>query len=157
LVINHIYNSHISKITNAFLDDGPMGDKNKDDSSSQSKAVRKEKRAFLFRKWTRVDVMRVSAVGAVHLLCLLAPFNYTWEAFRFAAMVGISTNLSITFSYHRNLTHRSFKLPKWLEYPFAYSALFALQVNIYCFHRKYHYNQYVSSIIFVFFSPRVIQ
>nr|VDD53816.1 unnamed protein product [Brassica oleracea] len=35
--------------------------------------------------------------------------------------------LSITFSYHRNLAHRSFKLPKWLEYPFAYSAVFALQ------------------------------
>ncbi|AEE27941.1 putative acyl-CoA desaturase [Arabidopsis thaliana] len=120
-----------------------MGDKNKDDSSSQSKAVRKEKRAFLFRKWTRVDVMRVSAVGAVHLLCLLAPFNYTWEAFRFAAMVGISTNLSITFSYHRNLTHRSFKLPKWLEYPFAYSALFALQghpidwVSTHRFHHQF--------------------
>ncbi|WZZ77360.1 hypothetical protein YC2023_097932 [Brassica napus] len=26
-----------------------------------------------------------------------------------------------------NLAHRSFKLPKWLEYPFAYSAVFALQ------------------------------
>ncbi|KAL5707017.1 palmitoyl-[glycerolipid] 7-desaturase [Ranunculus cassubicifolius] len=30
-------------------------------------------------------------------------------------------------SYHRNLTHRSFKLPKYLEYFFAYCGLLALQ------------------------------
>ncbi|KAK8641765.1 hypothetical protein V6N13_011139 [Hibiscus sabdariffa] len=36
--------------------------------------------------------------------------------------------LGITLSYHRNLCHRSFKLPKWLEYMFAYSGalLYAL-------------------------------
>jgi len=114
-----------------------MGDTTKDDGSSQSKAVRGEKRAFFFRKWTRIDLARASAVGAVHLLCLLAPFNYKWEALRFGVILAIVTSLSITFSYHRNLTHKSFKLPKWLEYPFAYSALFALQVNIYRFDQKY--------------------
>lgn len=123
------YNSHIPKITNPFLH-VLMGDTTKDDGSSQSKAVRKEKRAYFYRKWTRIDVMRASAVGSVHLLCLLAPFFYKWEALRFGVILAIVTNLSITFSYHRNLTHRSFKLNKWLEYPFAYSALFALQVNI---------------------------
>ncbi|KAL5727915.1 hypothetical protein ACHQM5_001057 [Ranunculus cassubicifolius] len=33
----------------------------------------------------------------------------------------------VTLSYHRNLAHRSFKLPKYLEYLFAYFALHAYQ------------------------------
>ena len=107
-----------------------MGGTKEDGSGSSRKAMRKEKRAFFFRKWTSVDVMRASSVMAVHLSCVLAPFNYKWEALLFGFLLAAVTNLSITFSYHRNLTHKSFKLPKWLEYPFAYSALFALQVYI---------------------------
>ncbi|AAF80133.1 putative acyl-CoA desaturase [Arabidopsis thaliana] len=120
-----------------------MSETTKDDGSSQKKSVRKEKRAYVLRKWTQFDVGRASTVGTVHLLCLLAPFNYKWEAFRFGIILAILTNLCITFSYHRNLTHRSFKLPKWLEYPFAYSALLALQgdpldwVSIHRFHHQF--------------------
>uniref|UniRef100_A0A0A0KTF2 Fatty acid desaturase domain-containing protein n=1 Tax=Cucumis sativus TaxID=3659 RepID=A0A0A0KTF2_CUCSA len=33
----------------------------------------------------------------------------------------------ISVSYHRNLAHRSFNLPKWLEYLFAYCGVHALQ------------------------------
>ena len=108
-----------------------MGSETKEDGSGSSRnTVHKEKRAYLFREWTRIDVMRASAVLIVHLLCALAPFNYKWEALRFGFTLALVTGISITFSYHRNLTHKSFKLPKWLEYPFAYSALFALQVHI---------------------------
>ncbi|KAG7653253.1 Fatty acid desaturase domain [Arabidopsis suecica] len=120
-----------------------MSNTTKDDGSSQNKSVRKEKRAFFIRKWTQFDVGRASTVGIVHLLCLLAPFNYKWEALRFSIVLTLVTNLGITFSYHRNLSHRSFKLPKWLEYPFAYFALFALQgdpldwVSIHRFHHQF--------------------
>ncbi|CAN7036302.1 hypothetical protein IGI04_032708 [Brassica rapa subsp. trilocularis] len=121
-----------------------MGSETKEDGSGSSRnTVHKEKRAYLFREWTRIDVMRASAVGIVHLLCALAPFNYKWEALRFGFTLALVTGLSITFSYHRNLTHKSFKLPKWLEYPFAYSALFALQghpidwVSTHRFHHQF--------------------
>ncbi|KFK42955.1 delta 9 desaturase [Arabis alpina] len=121
-----------------------MCDPTRDDGSSQSNVVvHKEKRALFQRKWTVVDVLRALTVASVHFWCLLAPFNYKWEALRFGLILVAVTNLSVTFSYHRNLAHRSFKLPKWLEYPFAYSAVFAIQgdpmdwVSIHRFHHQF--------------------
>ena len=101
----------------------------KDGGSSPTGLVRNEKRAYFQRYWTWADVARALTVTIVHFWCLLAPFNYTWEALRFGLILVTVTNLLITFSYHRNLAHRSFKLPKWLEYPIAYAAVFALQVK----------------------------
>ncbi|CAA7026434.1 unnamed protein product [Microthlaspi erraticum] len=115
----------------------------RDDGSSRSGVVRKEKRAYLQRQWPLVDVVRALVVVIVHCLCLLAPFNYKWEAFRFGLLLYVLTAVSITFSYHRNLAHRSFKVPKWIEYPFAYTAVFALQgdpldwVSIHRFHHQF--------------------
>ena len=39
----------------------------------------------------------------------------------------IVTGLGITFSFHRQLTHRSFTTPKWLEYLAAYCGTLAVQ------------------------------
>ncbi|KAL0723840.1 hypothetical protein Bca4012_038439 [Brassica carinata] len=89
--------------------------------------VPKEKRPYFQRYWSWADVARAVTVTTVHFLCLMAPFNYKWEALRFGLILVAVTNLLITFSNHRNLAHRSFKLPKWLEYPIAYAAVFALQ------------------------------
>ncbi|VVB12922.1 unnamed protein product [Arabis nemorensis] len=120
-----------------------MDDTTKENGSNQSKVVPKEKRAYFLREWTRLDVMKASFVVVVHVLCLLVPFNYKLEALLFGVIVTAVIHLGITFSYHRNLTHRSFKLPKWLEYPFAYIAIFALQgdpidwVSIHRFHHRY--------------------
>ncbi|XP_010457726.1 PREDICTED: delta-9 desaturase-like 1 protein isoform X1 [Camelina sativa] len=120
-----------------------MGDAAKYDGSSQIKSERKEKRAFFLRQWTQFDVEKASAVVVVHLLCLVAPFYFKWEAILFSWILTMVTNICITFSYHRNLTHRSFKLPKWLEYLFAYTALFALQghpidwVSTHRFHHQF--------------------
>ncbi|KFK42957.1 hypothetical protein AALP_AA1G061000 [Arabis alpina] len=102
-----------------------------------------QNRAYFRRKWKRFDVMKALPVTVVHLLCLLAPFHYNLGALRLSIVLYIVNGLSITFSYHRNLAHQSFKLPKWLEYLFAYSALLALQgdpidwVSIHRFHHKY--------------------
>ncbi|CAN6981537.1 hypothetical protein BRARA_I05423 [Brassica rapa] len=121
-----------------------MGDATKEDvSGSSRKVVGKKRRAYFFRKWTKIDVMRASSVGTVHFLCLLAPFYFKWEALLFGVILAFLTSLCITFSYHRNLAHRSFKLPKWLEYSFAYFALFALQghpidwVSTHRFHHQF--------------------
>lgn len=35
--------------------------------------------------------------------------------------------LGITLSFHRQLSHRSFQTPKWLEYVFAYCGVLAVQ------------------------------
>lgn len=39
----------------------------------------------------------------------------------------ISGCLGITLSYHRMLSHKSFQVPKWLEYPLAYCGVLAVQ------------------------------
>ncbi|KAG6575952.1 Palmitoyl-monogalactosyldiacylglycerol delta-7 desaturase, chloroplastic, partial [Cucurbita argyrosperma subsp. sororia] len=44
-----------------------------------------------------------------------------------AVRLGNLTGMAISVSYHRNLTHRAFKLPKWLEYSLAYCAAHAIQ------------------------------
>ncbi|KAJ0231181.1 Fatty acid desaturase domain-containing protein [Hirschfeldia incana] len=120
-----------------------MNNTSNDNGSSRSHEPRKDKRAYIFREWTRFDVIRASTMLTVHLLCLLAPFNYNRKALRFGFILMAVSHLCITFSYHRNLTHQSFELPKWLEYPLAYIAIFANHghpidwVSIHRFHHQF--------------------
>ncbi|CAM8998264.1 unnamed protein product [Rhodiola kirilowii] len=80
------------------------------------------------RKWHPLDVVRLAGVVILHLMCLLAPFHFTRSALWVSVSLSVITLLlGITLSYHRNLTHRSFTLPKWLEYTFAYCGLQAIQ------------------------------
>ncbi|KAH9328059.1 hypothetical protein KI387_000167 [Taxus chinensis] len=82
----------------------------------------------LDRKWSSADIATAMVVFGMHALCLLAPFTFTWKAFGVFVMLYVATGLlGITLSYHRNLSHRSFNLPKWLEYIFAYCGAQAMQ------------------------------
>ncbi|XP_051148201.1 palmitoyl-monogalactosyldiacylglycerol delta-7 desaturase, chloroplastic-like [Andrographis paniculata] len=82
------------------------------------------------RKWNSLDVATVAVVVAMHTLCLFAPFTFNWSAIAVAAALYLITGLfGITLSFHRNLSHRSFKIPKFLEYLFAYCGVQALQGN----------------------------
>ncbi|PWA45023.1 fatty acid desaturase, type 1, core [Artemisia annua] len=80
------------------------------------------------RKWRTLDVKMAVGMLAIHVLALFAPFTFTWGAFWAAfwsyALCGIC---GVTLSYHRNLAHHSLKLPKWLEYTFAYLGVLAIQ------------------------------
>ncbi|CAI0422439.1 unnamed protein product [Linum tenue] len=92
--------------------------------------VTRERKLFGGRKWNSLDVSTAVVVVAMHLLALPAPFCFSWPAFYVAVSLYIITGLfGITLSFHRNLSHRSFKLPKWLEYLFAYCGVHALQGN----------------------------
>lgn len=83
---------------------------------------------FLNRHWSPKDVLLAGFLLLVHGLCLLAPFTFTWKAFgMFMLLYLITGMLGITLSYHRNLSHKSFTLPKWLEYTFAYCGVLAMQ------------------------------
>ena len=64
----------------------------------------------------------------VHVGALLAPFYFSWaHVAEFALMYFITGCLGITLSYHRQLTHRSFTTPKWLERVFAYCGVMSVQ------------------------------
>lgn len=92
--------------------------------------VKRPRNVFMGREWNLRDMATAGVVLAMHLLSLFAPFQFNWGAFWVAVALYVVTGLfGITLSYHRNLSHKSFKLPKWLEYLFAYCAVQALQVG----------------------------
>ncbi|KAJ0075919.1 hypothetical protein Patl1_34532 [Pistacia atlantica] len=92
--------------------------------------VKRKRRVFFWRNWNSLDISTAGVVLAMHLLSVFAPFHFTWSAFWVAFGLYVVTGLlGITLSFHRNLSHRSFKLPKWLEYLFAYCGVQALQGN----------------------------
>ncbi len=63
-----------------------------------------------------------------HLGAIAALFNFNWQAFAAAVLFWwVSGSLGIGLSYHRLLTHRGFKVPKWLEYFLAICGTLALQ------------------------------
>lgn len=94
---------------------------------SQTNSVLEKKRdaGYWFRKWDRLDVTHLCLVIAKHGLAVCAPFVLNWGAFWVTVVLSLFTGLGITLGYHRLLTHRSFKLPKWLEYFFAYCGVHA--------------------------------
>ncbi|KAL2897426.1 Palmitoyl-monogalactosyldiacylglycerol delta-7 desaturase chloroplastic [Bienertia sinuspersici] len=104
--------------------------------------VRKPRNVLVEREWDSLAIGTLSAVVIVHVLALFAPFAFSWSAFWVAVMLYLVTALlGICLSYHRNLCHKSFKIPKWLEYFFAYCGVLALQgdpINWVSTHRYHH-------------------
>mmetsp|Transcript_15456 Transcript_15456/g.40971 ORF Transcript_15456/g.40971 Transcript_15456/m.40971 type:complete len:429 (+) Transcript_15456:80-1366(+) len=99
-------------------------------------------KTYFNREWVPKDFMYAAVFGIVHLGACFAPFYFTWKAFA-CFLVGylITGMFGITLSYHRQLSHRSFKSPKWVEYLFAYCGALALQshpLNWISSHRHHH-------------------
>nr|GLL47105.1 palmitoyl-monogalactosyldiacylglycerol delta-7 desaturase, chloroplastic-like isoform X2 [Ipomoea trifida] len=104
-----------------------------DDTHTPQEGEKQERVEFWTRMGKSLEVVPGSLAIKVmaplaHLLCLFAPFCFSWDAVGVAFGLYIITGLGVTLSYHRNLSHRSYKLPKWLEYFFAYCGVHALQV-----------------------------
>ena len=66
-------------------------------------------------------------IAFIHLAALGAPFFFTWAAFKLFLALQAITAISITLCFHRLLTHRSFSVPKWLEYFLTLCGALALQ------------------------------
>ncbi|CAL8466841.1 g6377 [Coccomyxa elongata] len=80
------------------------------------------------RKWNGQDYGYTIFMLVVHGLCLLAPFTFSWPMVGlFFGTYFITGCLGITLSFHRQLSHRSFTTPKWLEYALAYCGVLAVQ------------------------------
>lgn len=87
-----------------------------------------KKRNLWNREWNGVDLGYAGFIGGMHLLAMAAPFTFSWNMVGlFMVMYFISGCLGITLSYHRQLSHRSFKTPKWLEYLLAYCGVISVQ------------------------------
>ncbi len=80
------------------------------------------------RTWSATDAVYVAFMSLVHGGCLLAPATFSWSALGcFATMYLITGCIGITFSYHRQLSHKAFAMPKPLEYAAAYCGALAVQ------------------------------
>jgi len=84
------------------------------------------------------------ALIAIHVCAVLAflPVFFSWPAFFVGvALYFITGGIGITLGYHRLLTHRSFRIPRPLEYLVALVGTLALQggpVWWVATHRKHH-------------------
>ncbi len=74
-------------------------------------------------RWTNVLFF-----GAFHALALLAPWFFSWSALGLMLFLHwLFGSIGICLGYHRLLSHRSFQVPKWLEYAIAFIGALALQ------------------------------
>jgi len=83
----------------------------------------------------------VAGIAFIHAGVLLAPWTFTWDAFWLFIGLQIITAMGITLCFHRLLAHRSFSVPKWLEYVLTICGSLALQggaIKWVATHRVHH-------------------
>jgi stearoyl-CoA desaturase (delta-9 desaturase) len=77
---------------------------------------------------TKINWTTAIAMVTFHVLAVVALFHFSWKPVIVACVVWwISGSLGIGLGYHRLLTHRGFKAPKWLEYFLATCGALALE------------------------------
>ncbi len=96
----------------------------------------------VIRSFDRTKWEIVAGIAAMHAGALLAPFTFTWSAFWvFFVLQFLTGLLGITLCFHRLLAHRSFQVPKWLEYALTVCGSLALQggpIKWVATHRVHH-------------------
>jgi stearoyl-CoA desaturase (delta-9 desaturase) len=64
----------------------------------------------------------------LHIGAIAALFMFNWKAFAVAVFLyWVATGLGISMGYHRLHTHRSYKVPLWMEYFFAICGTLTLE------------------------------
>ncbi|HAG82566.1 MAG TPA: acyl-CoA desaturase [Cyanobacteria bacterium UBA12227] len=86
----------------------------------------------------------VGFFATIHALAMLAPWFFSWSALLVTLFLHwLFGSIGICLGYHRLLTHRSFLVPKWLEYIIATIGAFAFQggpIFWVAGHRQHHAN-----------------
>jgi fatty-acid desaturase len=79
-----------------------------------------------------------------HIGAIAALFMFSWKALALALVLWwIAGSLGIGMGYHRLLTHRSYKTPKWVEYVLTICGTLALEggpIFWVAVHRVHHLN-----------------
>ena len=78
----------------------------------------------------RVSWYFATVIGLLHIGALLAllPQFFSWQGVVLALVLHwITGGLGITLGWHRLVAHRSFQVPKWLEYFFVFCGTMAMQ------------------------------
>ena len=84
----------------------------------------------------------IIGVTAFHLAAVAALFTFSWQNLAAAVLFWwIANSVGVGIGYHRLLTHRGFKTPKWVEYILTFCGTLALQsgaINWVTTHRIHH-------------------
>lgn len=75
-----------------------------------------------------VNWKNVAIISSFHLLALPVLFTFSWQNLA-ALLIGnwVVGSLGVGLGWHRLLTHRSFKAPKWLEYTLTTLGTMSMQ------------------------------
>jgi fatty-acid desaturase len=75
-----------------------------------------------------ISLLTTFFMGAFHVGAIAALFVFTWKGVALAAVLWWMTgSLGIGMGYHRLLTHRGYKCPKWVEYFLTICGVLALE------------------------------
>jgi fatty-acid desaturase len=92
----------------------------------------------------RINWITCTAMGLFHVGAIAALFFFSWKNLAaFAIMYFFAINVGIGMAYHRLLTHRGYRVPKWLEYFVTACGCLALEggpIFWVATHRVHHQN-----------------
>jgi len=92
----------------------------------------------------RINWITSVFMGAFHVGAIAALFFFSWKNLIVAAvMYFFAINVGIGMTYHRLLTHRGYKVPRWLEYFLTACGTMALEggpIFWVATHRVHHQN-----------------
>ena len=76
----------------------------------------------------QINWVTAIAMFLFHAGALAALFFFSWKAFLLGIFLyWVAGSLGIGMGYHRLLTHRGYKTPKWVEYFLTFCATLALE------------------------------
>jgi len=106
--------------------------------------VRQDLRMGREHQQGRINWITTIVMGLFHVLAIVALFFWSWQnVIAFFVMYFLAINLGIGVAYHRLLTHRGFRTPKWLEYFVTACGTMALEggpIFWVATHRVHHQN-----------------
>ena len=114
-------------------------------SSEQVRAqVRQDLRMGREHQQGRVNWITTIVMGLFHVAAVGALFCFSWKNLAvFCVMYFLAINVGIGVAYHRLLTHRGFRTPKWVEYFVTACGTMALEggpIFWVATHRVHHQN-----------------
>jgi len=93
-------------------------------------------------KSQKIQWHTIIAVTLFHVMAVAALFTFSWTNLAVAVVFWwLANSVGVGIGYHRLLTHRGFKTPKWVEYILTFCGTLALQsgaINWVTTHRKHH-------------------
>ncbi len=129
------------------VDDSPKAARSTGSTPAVQDTVRKLKQDLRMgreHQEGRINWITSAFMGLFHVGAIAALFFFSWKNLAvFAIMYFFSINVGIGMAYHRLLTHRGYRVPKWLEYFVTACGCLALEggpIFWVATHRVHHQN-----------------